>query len=74
MEKKEMMGCVFNECLLKNIFPTGCPHGQGGGDQPNADSCRQEKEEGSKITKNVWIFFMDDSKDIFRSRLEGALF
>ena len=42
MEKKEMKGGVFNECLLMSIFPTGCPHGQGGErDQPNADSCRQ---------------------------------
>ena len=30
MEKKEMKGGVFNECLLMNIFPTGCLHGQGG--------------------------------------------
>ena len=31
MEKKEMKGGVFNECLLMNIFLTGCPHGQGEG-------------------------------------------
>ena len=59
MEKKEMKGSVFNECLLMNIFPTGCPHEQRGeGGQPNADSCRQG-EEGSKITKNVRASFMD---------------
>ena len=29
MEKKETKGGVFNEYLLMNIFPTGCPHGQG---------------------------------------------
>ena len=29
MEKKEMKGGVFNECLLINIFPTECPYGQG---------------------------------------------
>ena len=28
MEKKDMKGGVFNECLLMNIFPIGCPHGQ----------------------------------------------
>ena len=46
MEKKEMKGGVFNECLLMNIFPTGCLLGQGG-------------DGGSKITKNVWTSFMD---------------
>ena len=30
MEKNEMKGGVFNECLLINIFPIGCAHGQGG--------------------------------------------
>ena len=61
MEKKEIKGGVFSECLLMNIFPAGCPHGQGGeGGQPNADSCRQGEEgEGSKITKNVRTSFMD---------------
>ena len=60
MEKKEMKGGVFNECLLMNIFPTECPHGQGGeGSQPNADSCRQGEEGVSKITKNVRTSFID---------------
>ena len=61
MEKKEVKGGVFNECLLMNIFPTGCPHEQGGegGGQPNADSCRQEEGRGSKTTKNKRTSFMD---------------
>ena len=28
MEKKEIKEVVFNECLLMNIFLTGCLHGQ----------------------------------------------
>ena len=42
MEKKEMKGGVLIECLLMNIFPTGCLHRQGWGEggQPNGDSCR----------------------------------
>ena len=59
MEKKKVKGGVFDECLLMNIFPTRCPHEQGGGGQPNADSCRQEEGRGSKITKNKRTSFMD---------------
>ena len=59
MEKKEMKGGVFSECLLMNIFPTGCPHGQGEGGQPNADSYKQGERGASKITKNVRTSFMD---------------
>ena len=51
MEKKEMKVGVFNECLLMNIFLTGCPQGQGGGGQTNADSCRQG-EGGGRGVKN----------------------
>ena len=39
MEKKEMKGGVFDECLLMNIFPTGCPHGQREGGE--SAKCRQ---------------------------------
>ena len=48
----------MEECLLMNIFPTGCPHGQGGG---GSAKCRQLQtgERGSKITKNVRTSFMD---------------
>ena len=60
MEKKEMKGSVFNECLLMNILPSGCPHGQEWeGGQPNADSCKQGEGGGSKIIKNVRTSFMD---------------
>ena len=60
MEKKEMKEGIFNECLLMNIFPTGCPHGQGGrGVQPNVGSCRQGEEDGSKITNIVQTSFTD---------------
>ena len=49
----------MEECLLMNIFPAGCPHGQRGeGVQSNGDSCRQG-EGGSKITKNVRTSVMD---------------
>ena len=58
MEKKEMKEGVFNECLLMNFLPTGCPHGQGEGGQPNADNCRQG-DGGLKITKTVRTSFMD---------------
>ena len=37
MEKNEMKGGVFNECLLINIFPTGCAPPLGGG----SAKCRQ---------------------------------
>ena len=59
MEKKEMKGGVFNECLLMNIFPTGCLHGQVGGG--GSAKCRQLQTGGgeSKITKNVRTSFMD---------------
>ena len=36
-----------------------CPYGQWEGGSVDVDRCWQE-EEGSKITGNVWIFFMDD--------------
>ena len=51
MEKKEMKGSVFNECLLMNIFPTGWPHGQGEGGQPNVNSFRQGGGGGQKSLK-----------------------
>ena len=69
MEKKEMKGGVFNEYLLMNIFPTGCPHGQGGGGGGSA-KCRQLQTGGGgggggfKITKNVRTSFMDGPKVI----------
>ena len=63
MEKKEMKGGVFSECLLMNIFPTGCPLGQGGWGvsqiQTAADRERGAGEGRSKISKNVLTSFMD---------------
>ena len=53
MEKKEMKVGVFNECLLMNIFLTGCPQGQGGGGQTNADSCRQGEGGGRGGQKSL---------------------
>ena len=50
MEKKEMKGGVFNECLLMNIFPTRCPHGQGG---RGSAKCRQLETGGGGV-KNHW--------------------
>ena len=40
----------MEECLLINIFPTGCPHEQGG---RGSAKCRQQQTGGggSKITK-----------------------
>ena len=49
----------MEECLLMNIFPAGCPHGQGGGGgERNVDrtGCGVV---GSKTTKNVETSFMD---------------
>ena len=47
-----MKGGVFNECLLMNIFPTGCPHGQG---RRGSAKCRQlqtgEGDGGQKSLK-----------------------
>ena len=48
MEKKEIKEGVFSECLLMNIFPTGCPHGQVGGG--GSAKCRQG-EGGQKLLK-----------------------
>ena len=48
MEKKEIKGGVFNECLLMNIFPTGCPHGQGEGGGGSA-KCRQLQAGGMGV-------------------------
>ena len=64
MEKKEMKGGVFNECLLMNVFPAGCPHRQRGKRRGGGSAkCRQLQRggdgRGSKITKNVLTFFMD---------------
>ena len=50
MEKKEMKGGVFNECLLMNIFPTGCPHGQGG---RGSAKCRQLQTGGRGGQKSL---------------------
>ena len=58
MEKKEMNGVVFNECLLMNIFPTECPHGHGVGVSQMETAAGRRKGE-SKITKNVRTSFMD---------------
>ena len=59
MEKKEMKGGVFNECLLILFRPeVRTDWGGGRGGQPNADSCSQG-EGGSKITKNVRTSFAD---------------
>ena len=46
MEKKEMKGSAFNECLLMNIFPTGWPHGQGGG---GSAKCKQLQTRGGGV-------------------------
>ena len=59
MEKKEMKGGVFNECLLINIFPTECPHEQGGGWSTKCRQLQTGGEGGSKITNNVRTSFMD---------------
>ena len=61
MEEKEMKGGVFNECLLVNIFPTGCRHGHGGRgvSQMQTAAERGRGGWGSKITKNVRTSFMD---------------
>ena len=61
MEKKEMKGGVFSECLLI-FFGPGVRTDRGGRGGGSA-KCRQlqteEGGEGSKITKNVRTFFMD---------------
>ena len=74
MEKKEMKGGVFNECLL-TFFRQGVRTDRRGGagegeeGQPNADSCRQG-EGVTKITKNVRTSFMDGPlQDIFETLL-----
>ena len=60
MEKKKMKGGVFNECLLMNIFPTGCPHRQRGERRVSQMQPAAERGRGrSKISKNVLTSFMD---------------
>ena len=61
MEEKEMKGGVFIECLLVNIFPTGCRHRHGGRgvSQMQTAAERGRGRGGSKITKNVRTSFMD---------------
>ena len=56
----------MEECLLMNIFPTGCPHGQGGrGGGRRGVSQMQTAADGegggggSKISKNVRTPIMD---------------
>ena len=59
MEKKEMKGGVFSECLLMNIFPTGCPHGQGEGVsqmQTAADRGREGRQKSLKMCGHtLWM-------------------
>ena len=50
MEKKEMKGGVFNECLLMNIFSTTCPYGQGGG---GSGKCKQQQTRGGGGQKSL---------------------
>ena len=49
MEKNEMKGGVLNECLLINIFPTGCAHGQVG---RGVSQMQTAADRGRDITKN----------------------
>ena len=70
----------MEECLLMNIFPTGCPHGQGvGGGQPNADSCRQG-EGGLKSLKMcghpLWMapYLQLTLRQLIQSNLESQFF
>ena len=49
MEKNEMKGGVLNECLLINIFPTGCGHGQVG---RGLSQMQTAADRGRDITKN----------------------
>ena len=46
-------------CTIPHHMESLCPYGQWEGGSVDVDRCWQE-EEGSKITGNVWIFFMDD--------------
>ena len=62
MEKKEMKRSVFNECLLMNIFLTGCPYGQGESRFSQMQTAADRGRGVSKITKNVRKSFMDGPK------------
>ena len=39
----------MEECLLMNIFPTGCPHGQGREGGGGSAKCRQLQTGGGGI-------------------------
>ena len=41
----------MEECLLLNIFPTGCPHGQEG--EGGSAKCRQLQTEGGGHQKSL---------------------
>ena len=52
----QMKGGVFNECLLMNIFPTGCPHGQGGRGVSQMQTAADGDQKSLKICGHpLWI-------------------